>query len=180
MTKPGGQPPGSFVHKFPMIFRIVIMVMDQRNKERQSFMVVKEDVIGWMKAAISLLLLPVVISSVSAAGKVYNNKDLEKYENRPAKTDPEHKKPSSSDLKSSKISVDFLDAEIYQVLRIIADEAKKKDGIELFVSPEMSGKITIKMIDVPWTHVLKEIEQKHNLAETFLGKRTLLIYQNKL
>ncbi len=163
-----------------MIFRIVIMVIDQRERKGKVFMAVKKNIIGWMKAGMSLILLPVVISSVSAAGRVYTNKDLEKYENRPVKTDTEQKKPSSLDLKSSKISVDFLDAEIYQVLRIIADEAKKKDGIEVFVSPEMSGKITIKMIDVPWTHVLKEIEQKHNLAETFLGRRTLLIYQNKL
>lgn len=129
-----------------------------------------------LQAFISLLLLLIVVPPVSGGGRVYTNKDLERYENRPAKSESEPK-PSSSDLKSSKISVDFRDAEIYQVLRMIADEAKKKDGIEIFVSPEMSGRITIKMLDVPWTHVLNEIEQKHNLAETFLGKRTLLIYQ---
>ncbi len=142
-------------------------------------MAIRVNIKWWSQAGILILLLFALISSVSAGGKVYTNKDLERYEKRPAKPETEHK-PSSSDLNSSKISVDFLDAEVYQVLRMLADEAKKKDGVEIFVSPEMSGKITIKMIDVPWTHVLKEIEQKHNLAETFLGKRTLLIYQNKL
>ncbi len=142
-------------------------------------MVVKKIVAWCGRAGIPLLLLFAIISPASAGGKVYTNKDLEQYEKRPAKPEPEHK-PSSSDLKSSNISVDFLDADVYQVLRMLAEEAKKKDGIEIFVSPEMSGKVTIKMIDVPWTRILKEIEQKHNLAETFLGKRTLLIYQNKL
>jgi type II secretory pathway component HofQ len=62
---------------------------------------------------------------------------------------------------------------------MIADEAKTKDGVEIFVSPEMSGRVTIRMTNVPWTKVLKEIEQKHNLAETFFGKRTMLIYQKR-
>lgn len=123
------------------------------------------------KVAGITLLLFLVASSASAACKVYTNKDLERYETRPAN--------SIRAIKSSLVSVDFLDAEVYQVLRMIAEEAKKKDGVEIFVSPEMSGRTTVKMINVPWTKVLGEIEQKHNLAETFLGKRTILIYQKK-
>jgi type II secretory pathway component HofQ len=124
----------------------------------------------WKFAAIVLVLL-VVASSASATGKVYTNKDLQRYEPRPANP--------TVNIESSRISVDFIDAEVYQVLRMIAEEAKKKDGVEIFVSPEMSGRITVKMMNVPWTEVLKEIERRHNLAETLLGKRTMLIYQKK-
>ena len=125
-------------------------------------------------AAISLFAF-MVTSSESAPRKVYTNKDLERYENRPANPVADLK----ANLKSSRISVDFMDAEVYQVLLMIAEEAKKKDGVEIFVSPEMSGRTTVRMTNVPWTEVLKEIEQKHNLIETFFGKRTILIYQKK-
>jgi type II secretory pathway component HofQ len=128
----------------------------------------------WRGMVIYLLVL-MIASSASANGKVYTNKDLEQYGNRQA-IPTDHLK---NILNVSKISVDFLDAEVYQVLQMIAEEAKKKDSIEIFVSPEMSGRVTIKMTNVPWTEVLKEIEHKHNLTETFLGKRTLLIYQIK-
>jgi type II secretory pathway component HofQ len=130
--------------------------------------------VKWREIVTSLLVI-MISSSASANGKVYTNKDLEQYGNRLANSDGNPK----NNLNASKISVDFLDAEVYRVLQMIAEEAKKKDSIEIFVSPEMSGKVTIKMTDVPWTEVLKEIEHKHNLAETFLGKRTLLIYQKK-
>ncbi len=132
------------------------------------------DVIKRWGALLSLSVFLIASSSV-ANSRVYTNKDLERYGTSPT--------GQNNNLKSipnaSKISVDFLDAEVYQVLQMIAEEAKKKDGVEIFVSPEMSGKVTIKMIDAPWTEVLKEIENKHNLTETFLGKRTLLIYQKK-
>ena len=130
--------------------------------------------VKWTGIVISLLVF-MIASSASANGKVYTNKDLFQYGNRPA--DPNNNLKNI--LNASKISVDFLDAEVYQVLQVIAEEAKKKDSIEIFVSPEMTGKVTIKMTDVPWTEVLKEIENKHNLTETFLGKRTLLIHQKK-
>ncbi len=131
---------------------------------------------GSIKKGIVIFLLALMIAaSASANGKVYTNKDLEQYGKRPANGADNIKNIPNA----SKISVDFLDAEVYQVLQMIAEEAKKKDGIEIFVSPEMSGRVTVKMTNVPWTEVLKEIEHKHGLTETFLGKRTLLIYQKR-
>jgi len=107
-------------------------------------------------------------SSVFAGDSVYTNKDLERYHSRSLSPD--------ITLKYSKISVDFQDADVYQVLRMIAEVVKKEDDVEMFVSPEISGKITIKMINVPWNEILKEIVQEHNLTTKFLGKRALLIY----
>ena len=109
--------------------------------------------------------------SASAKSKVYTNKDLESYENMPS--NPGQK------LKASKISVDFLDANAYQVLQVIAEVAKKKDGVNIYVSPEIAGKLTIKMTNVPWTEILSVIMQQHNLAESFAGNQTLLIYPKK-
>ncbi len=127
------------------------------------------------KRIVIFLLTFMMAASASANGKIYTNKDLEQYGKKPAnQADNLRNIPNAS-----KISVDFLDAEVYQVLQMIAEEAKKKDGIEIFVSPEMTGRVTIKMTNVPWTEVLKEINNKHNLTETFLGKRTLLIYQKR-
>lgn len=121
-------------------------------------------------ACITFLLL-LVAPNESVARKVYTNKDLQRYEKQSVK-------PVVT-IKSSRISVDFLDAQVYQVLQVIAEEAKQRDGVEIFVSPEMSGKITIKMTNAPWTEVLREIERRHNLAETSFGKRTILIYQKR-
>ncbi len=114
------------------------------------------------------LLTLFIASPLSAKTKVYTNKDLERYESNSAN--------SILNLKSSKVSVDFADANLYQVLQVVADVAKKKDGVDIFVSPEISGKITIKMKDIPWATLLRIIMRQHNLSHSFIGKQTLMIY----
>lgn len=124
------------------------------------------------KESMAVVVITLLLAAPAfAKGKVYTNKDLETYENRPASP--------GLKLKSSRISVDFLDANAYQVLQVIAEVAKKKDGINIYVSPEISGKITIKMTNVPWTEILDVIMQQHSLAQSFAGKQTLLIYPKK-
>ncbi len=122
-----------------------------------------------MKKQIILgILTCMVVSTVCAEGKVFTNKDLERYQGRALQ--------SSLNVKSTKISIDFVDANLYQVLQMIAEVAKKKDGVTIFVSPEITGTVTIKVSNVPWTEVLKDIIQQHNLTALSLGKKTLLIY----
>ena len=122
-----------------------------------------------MKKKIILAILTcMLISAVCAEGQVFTNKDLERYQSRALQ--------SSLDVKSTKISIDFVDANLYQVLQMIAEVAKKKDGVTIFVSPEITGTATIKVSNVPWTEVLKDIIQQHHLTALSLGKKTLLIY----
>ena len=126
------------------------------------------------KESIFVLVLSFLIAvsaSASANNKIFTNKDLELYENAPS--------TPGLKLKASRISVDFLDAKAYQVLQVIAEVAKKKDNVNIYVSPEISGKITIKMADVPWTEVLSVIMQQLNLSQSLAGTQTLLIYPKK-
>jgi hypothetical protein len=60
---------------------------------------------------------------------------------------------------------------------MIAEVAKGKDGVTIFVAPELSGTVTVKSADVPWTDILEDIVQKHHLSVLSLGKKTLLIYE---
>ncbi len=122
-----------------------------------------------MKKKIIISLIPfILVTAGFAQTKVYTNKDLEQYQSR--------KLQSSLNGTSTKISVDFVDANLYQVLQMIAEVARNKDGVTIFVSPEIAGMTTIKVSNVPWNEVLKDIVQKHNLAALSLGKKTLLIY----
>jgi type II secretory pathway component HofQ len=122
---------------------------------------VKKQIVLW-------ILTCIVVSTACAEGKVFTNKDLERYQSRALQ--------SGLNVKSTKISIDFVDANLYQVLQMIAEVAKKKDGVTIFVSPEISGTVTIKVSNVPWTEVLKDLIQKHHLTALSLGKKTLLIY----
>ncbi|MDA8431973.1 MAG: hypothetical protein M0Z60_03300 [Nitrospiraceae bacterium] len=118
---------------------------------------------------IVLLLTTLVVSTAFAKSKIFTNKDLDRYQSRALQ--------SSLNVKSSRISIDFHDANVYQVLQMIADVAKGKDGVTIFVSPELSGTVTISATNLPWTEILKEIVQKHHLSVLSLGKKTLLIYE---
>ncbi len=120
---------------------------------------------------LSLMLMLLATSPLFAQGKVYSNKDLQQYEQKPA--------ASGLNITSSPISIDFLDANLYQVLRMVADVAKSRDQIEVFVSPDIAGKITIKKDNTPWNEVLKAIAAQHDLTVAVLGKHTVIVYSKK-
>src|SRR5512139_2504624 len=49
-----------------------------------------------------------------------------------------------------KISLDFKDADVRNILRLIADVS----GLNIIVSDNVKGKVTIKLDNVPWDEVL--------------------------
>lgn len=51
------------------------------------------------------------------------------------------------------ISLDFKDADLRNVLKVLA----YKSGVNIVASPEVSGNVTIKLTDVPWKEALKTI-----------------------
>lgn len=71
----------------------------------------------------------------------------------------------------TKITVDFKDADLRPVLKLISDIAKR-DGVDIYIDPDIKGKITVKIENTPWDYILREIAEKfHLLAAT---KRNLL------
>ena len=58
------------------------------------------------------------------------------------------------------ISVDFKDADIRQVLRIIA----LKSGVDIVAGPDVEGLVTIKLTGVPWQEALDIILRTYSLT----------------
>ncbi|MGE5893547.1 MAG: type IV pilus secretin PilQ, partial [bacterium] len=60
-----------------------------------------------------------------------------------------------------RISLDFQDADIVPIFRLFADVS----GYNIVVSPEVKGKITMKLINVPWDQALDLVLRTHNLGK---------------
>jgi type IV pilus assembly protein PilQ len=64
-----------------------------------------------------------------------------------------------------KISIDFQDAELTHVFRLIADIS----GYNMIVSPDVKGKFSMRLIDVPWDQALDVILRNYTLSKTLEG-----------
>jgi type IV pilus assembly protein PilQ len=64
-----------------------------------------------------------------------------------------------------KISLDFKDADIKNVLRLIADVS----NLNIITSDNVKGKVTVKLKDVPWDQVLDLILDTNNLGKIRIG-----------
>lgn len=64
-----------------------------------------------------------------------------------------------------KISLDFQDAEITNVLRLIADVS----GFNVVVGEDVKGKVTVKLINVPWDQALEILLKMHGLGQVREG-----------
>jgi type IV pilus assembly protein PilQ len=71
-------------------------------------------------------------------------------------------------ISGQKITLDFKDADIRNVLKVIA----YKSGVNIVASPEVAGTVTIRLSDVPWLEALRTIvsvygygyEQRENIV----------------
>lgn len=64
-----------------------------------------------------------------------------------------------------KINIDFQDAELMHVFRLIADIS----GYNIVVSPDVKGKFSMKLLDVPWDQALDVILRNYGLSKTMEG-----------
>src|SRR4030042_5927222 len=64
-----------------------------------------------------------------------------------------------------KISLDFQDADIVPIFRLLADIS----GYNIVVSPEVKGKLTMKLINVPWDQALDLILKTFSLGKSIEG-----------
>lgn len=73
--------------------------------------------------------------------------------------------PSAVSLKYSgkKVSLDFQDADIINVLRLLAEVSK----LNMVIGDNVKGKVTIKMLDVPWDQSLDVILKMKGLGKIY-------------
>ncbi len=64
-----------------------------------------------------------------------------------------------------RISLDFQDADIVPIFRLLADVS----GYNIVVDPKVKGKITMKLINVPWDQALDLILKTHGLDKVVEG-----------
>lgn len=64
-----------------------------------------------------------------------------------------------------KISLDFQDADIVPIFRLLADIS----GYNIVVDPNVKGKLTMKLINVPWDQTLDILLKTFNLGKTVEG-----------
>ena len=64
-----------------------------------------------------------------------------------------------------KLSLDFKDADIKNILRLIAEVS----NLNIIVGDEVTGKITMRLVDVPWDQALDIILQSKNLDKRQVG-----------
>jgi type IV pilus assembly protein PilQ len=64
-----------------------------------------------------------------------------------------------------KLSLDFKDADIKNILRLIAEVS----NLNIITGDEVTGKITMRLVDVPWDQALEIILQSKNLGMTRVG-----------
>ena len=68
--------------------------------------------------------------------------------------------------KGKRITIDVKDAEILNVLRLIADVSK----LNVVASDDVKGKVTMKLRDVPWDQALEEILKVKGLGQVRRGR----------
>ena len=64
-----------------------------------------------------------------------------------------------------KLSLDFKDADTKNILRLIAEVS----NLNIIAGDEVTGKITMRLVDVPWDQALEIILQSKNLGMTRVG-----------
>ncbi len=74
-------------------------------------------------------------------------------------------KPAEGRFKGKKISLDFQDADIGPIFRLLADV----NGYNLVLDPAVKGKITIKLMSVPWDQALDIILNTYNFGARIEG-----------
>ena len=77
----------------------------------------------------------------------------------------EPEKPPAGPYKGTKISLDFKDADIHNIFRLIAEVS----NLNIITSEDVKGKITIRMVNVPWDQALEVILVTKNLIKTEEG-----------
>jgi len=74
------------------------------------------------------------------------------------------------------ISLDLLDADLRNVLRLIADIT----GSNIVIEPDVAGRVTLRVDQVPWDQVLDMVLSMNDLGKEQLGNVIRVARQAKL
>ncbi len=98
-------------------------------------------------------------------------------EKKQALPDPrgEAEKLSAKPQLGNRISLDFKDADIRSIFRLISKAAQ----IEIIPSEEVQGTITLRLFDVPWEQALEAILSIYNLKKIEEGKLIRILPKGK-
>jgi len=77
------------------------------------------------------------------------------------------------DYRGAKVSLDYRDADVREVLHKIAELS----GMNIIASEAVRGTITLRLVDVPWDQALDIILQNRNLAKIWQGNILLILTQ---
>ncbi|MCM8793561.1 MAG: secretin and TonB N-terminal domain-containing protein, partial [Candidatus Omnitrophica bacterium] len=77
---------------------------------------------------------------------------------------------------SGNLTMTFKDADLLTVLELLG----RKGGVNIIAGKEVSGTVTVKLVDVPWEKALKAILKINNLGYEREGNIITVITQEKL
>ncbi|MBN1493921.1 MAG: secretin and TonB N-terminal domain-containing protein [Candidatus Omnitrophica bacterium] len=98
----------------------------------------------WTVVFVLFICVSHVMAQVSLQAPVY-----ERYAEADEESTPEAVEGSSQ----GNVTLDFKDADIINVLRILS----LKSGVNIVTGPEVSGSVTIRLTDVPWEQALEVV-----------------------
>jgi len=84
---------------------------------------------------------------------------------RPAEFQPVTLNPGEKNYTGHPISLDFKDGDLQDIFRLFADIS----GLNIVVNPGVSGKVTLKLNEVPWDQALDLILKANGLGYTLEG-----------
>jgi type IV pilus secretin PilQ/predicted competence protein len=77
----------------------------------------------------------------------------------------EFKAPSDQEYSGRKISLDFKNADIHDVLRILADVS----GLNIVATDDVKARVTLRLVEIPWDQALDVVLQANGLEKTQVG-----------
>ncbi len=86
--------------------------------------------------------------------------------NEPVATEVTAPSTRQKEYTGPKISVDFQNADIHSVLRILSEVG----GVNIIVSENVKGTVTVRMENVPWEQVLDSVLEIENLRSEKIGE----------
>ena len=102
---------------------------------------------------------------VGAEGPVEATKPEKTKPARAGKKENGTKQSETKDQKSGIVSLDFQDADIIPILRLLSDVS----GFNVVVHPDVKGKITMKLLNVPWEQALDMVLKTFTLNKVIDG-----------
>ncbi len=77
----------------------------------------------------------------------------------------EFRTPSDQEYTGRKISLDFKNADVHDVLRILADVS----GLNIVATDDVKARVTLRLVEVPWDQALDVVLQANGLEKTRVG-----------